>query len=36
MIELEQDVYEIKLNLHQSQQQLKTGILVATIGYKVT
>jgi hypothetical protein len=36
VIELEQDVYEVKLNLAQSQQQLKTGILVATIGYTVT
>jgi hypothetical protein len=36
VIELEQDVYEVKLNLHKSQQQLKTGILVATIGYTVT
>jgi hypothetical protein len=36
IIELEQDVYEVKLNLHKSQQQLKTGILVATIGYTVT
>ena len=36
IIELEQDVFEVKLNLHKSQQQLKTGILVATIGYTVT
>ena len=36
VIELEEEVYEVKLNLHQSQKQLKTGILVATIGYTVT
>ena len=36
VIELEQDVYEVKLNLAQSQQQLKTGILVATICYTIT
>lgn len=36
IIELDQDVYEVKLNLHNSQQQLKTGILVATVGYTVT
>ena len=36
IIELDQEIYEVKLNLHQSQKQLKTGILVATIGYTVT
>jgi hypothetical protein len=36
VIELDQEIYEIKLNLHNSQKQLKTGILVATIGYTVT
>jgi hypothetical protein len=36
VIELEQDVYEVKLNLARSQKQLKSGILVATIGYTVT
>jgi hypothetical protein len=36
VIELKQDVYEVKLNLHKSQQQLKTRILVATIGYTIT
>jgi hypothetical protein len=33
---LENEIYEVKLNLHQSQKQLKTGILVATVGYSVT
>ena len=36
IIDLDQEIYEVKLNLHQSQKQLKTGILVATIGYTVT
>ncbi|WP_075350851.1 hypothetical protein [Algoriphagus marinus] len=36
VIELDQEIYEVKLNLHNSQKQLKTGILVATIGYTVT
>jgi hypothetical protein len=36
IIELDHEIYEVKLNLHQSQKQLKTGILIATIGYTVT
>ena len=36
MIQLDQDLYQVELNLHRSQQQLKTGILVATLGYTVT
>lgn len=36
MIQLDQDLYEVQLNLHKSQKQLQTGILVATIGYTVT
>ncbi len=33
---VEADLYQVQLNLHQSQQQLKSGILVATLGYTVT
>lgn len=33
---LEHEVFTIQDNLHKSQSQLKTGILVATIGYTVT
>lgn len=33
---LEADLYQVQLNLHQSQKQLKNGILVATLGYTVT
>lgn len=33
---LEHEVFTIQENLYQSQSQLKTGILVATIGYTVT
>lgn len=33
---LEADLYQVQLNLHQSQKQLKSGILVATLGYTVT
>lgn len=36
MIQLDQELYQVQLNLHQSQKQLKTGILVATLGYTVT
>jgi hypothetical protein len=36
MVKLEKEVYEVQLNLHQSQKQLKTGIFVATLGYTVT
>ncbi len=33
---LDRDLRQVELNLHNSQQQLKTGILVATLGYTVT
>lgn len=33
---LEKEVYDINLNLYNSQRQLKSGILVATLGYTVT
>ncbi|MBC6368571.1 hypothetical protein [Algoriphagus sp. AK58] len=33
---LEKDLYQVKLNLHNSQKQLQNGILVATLGYTVT
>ncbi len=33
---VEADLYQVQLNLHQSQQQLKSGILIATLGYTVT
>lgn len=36
IMQVEEELYEVKLNLHQSQKQLKNGILVATIGYSVT
>lgn len=36
IIELQNEVYEVKLNLHNAQKNMKTGILVATIGYSVT
>lgn len=36
IVALDQEIYQVKLNLHQSQSQLKTGILVATLGYTVT
>lgn len=36
IMQVEDELYEVKLNLHQSQKQLKNGILVATIGYSVT
>lgn len=36
MIQMDQELYQVQLNLHQSQRQLKTGILVATLGYTVT
>ncbi len=36
IIELDQEVYQIQLNLHQAQNQLKTGIFVATVGYTIT
>ncbi|GHB24783.1 hypothetical protein [Mongoliitalea lutea] len=36
IMQLQHDVYEVQLNLHQAQRQLKNGILVSTIGYSVT
>lgn len=36
ILQLDRDLRQVELNLHQSQQQLKTGILVATLGYTVT
>lgn len=36
IVKLEKEIYEVQLNLHQSKKQLKTGILVATVGYTVT
>lgn len=36
VVNLEKEIYEVKLNLHQSQKHLKTGIFVATLGYTVT
>ncbi|MGY6521592.1 MAG: hypothetical protein ACXIUD_07680 [Mongoliitalea sp.] len=36
IMQLQQEVYDVQLNLHQAQRQLKNGILVATIGYSVT
>lgn len=36
IIQLDQELYEVQLNLHKSQNQLQTGILVATLGYTVT
>lgn len=33
---LEKRVFDIETNLYKAQSQLKTGILVATIGYTVT
>lgn len=36
IIQLDQEVYDIQLNLYRSQKQLQTGILVATLGYTVT
>ncbi|GMQ29830.1 hypothetical protein Aconfl_24730 [Algoriphagus confluentis] len=36
MIQMDQELYQVQLNLHQSQRQLQTGILVATLGYTVT
>ncbi|SFN78490.1 hypothetical protein SAMN04488519_10246 [Algoriphagus ornithinivorans] len=36
ILALDQEVYEVKLNLHQAQSQLKTGIFVATMGYTIT
>ncbi len=36
MIQMDQDLYQVQLNLHKAQNQLQTGILVATLGYTVT
>lgn len=36
IIQMDQELYQVQLNLHQAQNQLKTGILVATLGYTVT
>ncbi|MGM0945633.1 MAG: hypothetical protein ACQEW9_10645 [Bacteroidota bacterium] len=36
VLQLDQDLYQVELNLHQSQKQLKTGIFIATVGYTVT
>lgn len=36
MIQMDQELYEVQLNLHKSQNQLQNGILVATLGYTVT
>lgn len=36
LLQLQQDLYQVELNLHKAQKDLKVGILVATIGYSVT
>ncbi|MFN3800528.1 hypothetical protein [Belliella pelovolcani] len=36
IVKLDQELYQVQLNLNQSQKQLKTGIFIATIGYSVT
>lgn len=36
MIQMDQELYEVQLNLHKAQNQLQTGILIATLGYTVT
>ena len=36
MIQMDQELYDVQLNLHKAQNQLQTGILVATLGYTVT
>ncbi|WP_332914040.1 hypothetical protein [Algoriphagus boritolerans] len=36
MVRLDQELYDVQLNLHKAQNQLQTGILVATLGYTVT
>jgi hypothetical protein len=36
LTQVESELYQVKLNLHQSQSQLKSGILIATLGYTVT
>ncbi|WP_288369184.1 hypothetical protein [uncultured Algoriphagus sp.] len=36
IVQMDQELYEVQLNLHNSKKQLKTGIFIATIGYTVT
>lgn len=36
MVQLDQELYQVQLNLHKSQKQLQNGIFVATLGYTVT
>lgn len=36
ILQLDRDLRQVELNLYQSQKHLKTGILVATLGYSVT
>jgi hypothetical protein len=36
IFQLDQELYDVQLNLHKAQNQLQTGILVATLGYTVT
>jgi uncharacterized membrane protein YadS len=36
VLQLDRELYQVQLNLHQAQSQLKSGILVATLGYTVT
>lgn len=36
VVQLQNDLYQVELNLHKAQKDLKVGILVATIGYSVT
>ncbi|MFC3414973.1 hypothetical protein [Algoriphagus hitonicola] len=36
ILQFDEDLYQVELNLHQSQKQLKTGIFIATVGYTVT
>lgn len=36
VLQLEKEIHQVQLNLHQSQRQLQNGILVATLGYTVT
>lgn len=36
IMQIQNDLYQVELNLHRAQKDLKVGILVATIGYSVT
>ncbi|MDN3202567.1 hypothetical protein [Algoriphagus sediminis] len=36
IIQVQQDLYEVELNLHKAQKDLTTGIIISTIGYSVT